>query len=58
MLLAFAFLVSGAAGLIYQVMWSRLLVLVFGSTTLAVITVLNPWSAAPGGGDDHGRGRS
>ncbi len=40
MLLAFAFLVSGAAGLIYQVVWTRLLVLVFGSTTLAVSTVL------------------
>jgi spermidine synthase len=57
MLLAFAFFVSGTAGLIYQVVWSRLLVLVFGSTTLAVITVLSPWIAAPGGGDDHG-GRS
>lgn len=40
-LLAAAFVLSGAAGLMYQVVWSRLLVLVFGSTTLAVSTVLS-----------------
>src|SRR3990170_1115561 len=40
-LLAAAFVISGAAGLMYQVVWSRLLVLVFGSTTLAVSTVLS-----------------
>jgi spermidine synthase len=40
-LLAAAFVLSGAAGLMYQVVWGRLLVLVFGSTTLAVSTVLS-----------------
>ncbi|MGH2375452.1 MAG: hypothetical protein ACRDIC_18515, partial [bacterium] len=39
MLLAMA-LTSGAAALIYQVVWMRRLVLVFGSTTLATSTVL------------------
>jgi len=31
---------SGACGLVYQVIWSRLTVLVFGSTTHAIATVL------------------
>ncbi len=39
-LLAAIFFVSGAAGLAYQVVWGRLLVLVFGATTIAVTTVL------------------
>lgn len=34
------FLLSGATALIYQVVWTRLLTLFFGSTTLAVSTVL------------------
>jgi len=34
------FLLSGASGLIYQVVWTRSLMLVFGSTTQAVSTVL------------------
>src|SRR5262245_62524793 len=34
------FLLSGASGLIYQVVWSRSMTLVFGSTTHAVSTVL------------------
>ncbi|HKY33906.1 MAG TPA: spermidine synthase, partial [Candidatus Polarisedimenticolia bacterium] len=34
------FFLSGASGLIYQVVWSRGLLLVFGSTTHAVSTVL------------------
>jgi len=34
------FTLSGACGLIYQVIWSRLAVLVFGSTTHAIATVL------------------
>ncbi|MFZ5862563.1 MAG: fused MFS/spermidine synthase [Nitrospirota bacterium] len=38
--LSLVFVLSGASGLIYQVVWGRLLVLVFGSTTLAVTTVL------------------
>src|SRR5262245_61530143 len=34
------FVLSGAAGLIYEVVWSRQLVLVFGHTTQAVSTIL------------------
>jgi len=34
------FLLSGASGLVYQVVWSRELTLVFGSTTQGVATVL------------------
>ncbi len=34
------FFVSGACGLIYEIVWSRLLVFVFGGTTFAVTTVL------------------
>src|SRR4029453_16377752 len=34
------FILSGAAGLIYEVVWSRQLVLVFGNTTQAVATIL------------------
>jgi spermidine synthase len=34
------FFLSGASALIYEVIWLRMLVLVFGSTTLAVSTVL------------------
>jgi spermidine synthase len=34
------FFVSGACGLIYEIVWSRLLVLVFGGTTIAITTVV------------------
>ena len=34
------FVLSGATGLIYEVIWARMLGLVFGATTLAVSTVL------------------
>jgi spermidine synthase len=34
------FFISGAAGLIYEVVWSRMLTLVFGSTVYATSTVL------------------
>ena len=34
------FVLSGAAGLIYEIVWSRQLVLVFGNTTQAVSTIL------------------
>src|SRR5258706_15347383 len=34
------FVLSGAAGLMYEVVWSRQLVLVFGNTTQAVATIL------------------
>ncbi len=36
----FCFVFSGATGLIYEVLWARMLGLVFGATTLAVSTVL------------------
>lgn len=39
-LVLLVFLLSGAAGLIYEVVWSRQLVLVFGNTTQAVSTIL------------------
>src|SRR2546430_6398429 len=39
-LIAICFLLSGATGLIYEVLWARMLGLVFGATTLAVSTVL------------------
>ena len=39
------FVLSGAAGLIYEVVWSRQLVLVFGNTTQAVSTILTGSSA-------------
>jgi len=35
------FFLSGIAGLIYEITWSRLLVFVFGGTTFAVTTVLS-----------------
>src|SRR2546430_6584510 len=34
------FVLSGAAGLIYEVVWARQLVLVFGNTTQAVSAIL------------------
>jgi spermidine synthase len=39
-LVGFCFTFSGAAGLIYEMLWARMLGLVFGATTLAVSTVL------------------
>jgi spermidine synthase len=39
-LVAVCFFLSGATGLIYEVLWARMLGLVFGATTLAVSTVL------------------
>jgi len=40
MLIGLCFVLSGATGLIYEVLWARMLGLVFGATTLAVSTVL------------------
>src|SRR5882762_4657607 len=37
---AVCFILSGATGLIYEVIWARMLGLVFGGTTLAISTVL------------------
>lgn len=39
-LVGVCFIFSGATGLIYEVLWARMLGLVFGATTLAVSTVL------------------
>jgi spermidine synthase len=39
-LIGICFILSGATGLIYEVLWARMLGLVFGATTLAVSTVL------------------
>jgi spermidine synthase len=39
-LIAICFLLSGATGLIYEVLWARMLGLVFGATTLAISAVL------------------
>ena len=39
-LIGVCFVLSGATGLIYEVLWARMLGLVFGATTLAVSTVL------------------
>ena len=39
-LVALCFVLSGATGLIYEVLWARMLGLVFGATTVAVSTVL------------------
>src|SRR5436190_17095573 len=39
-LLAICFLLSGATGLIYEVVWARMLGLVFGATTVAISAVL------------------
>ena len=39
-LIGLCFVLSGATGLIYEVLWARMLGLVFGATTFAVSTVL------------------
>src|SRR5436190_16223971 len=39
-LLAICFLFSGATGLVYEVVWARMLGLVFGATTMAISAVL------------------
>ena len=38
--IALCFILSGATGLIYEVLWARMLGLVFGATTFAISTVL------------------
>ena len=42
---AIIFFLSGASGLIYQIIWTRQLTLLFGSTVLAVSTVLTAFMA-------------
>src|SRR5919198_6388004 len=39
-LIAICFVLSGATGLIYEVLWARMLGLVFGATTFAISAVL------------------
>src|SRR5918911_315670 len=39
-LIGLCFVLSGATGLIYEVLWARMLGLVFGATTFAVSAVL------------------
>ena len=42
------FMASGAAGLIYQVVWTRDLVLIFGNTTQAIVTTVTAFLAGLG----------
>src|SRR6476659_1385497 len=42
------FFLSGASGLILELIWTRMLTLVFGSTTLAVSTVLTAFMGGLG----------
>ena len=49
-LIPILFVASGAAGLIYEVVWSRELVLVFGNTTQAVSTIVTAFMAGLGFG--------
>ena len=39
-IILFCFLLSGLSSLIYEVLWVRMLILIFGSTTFAISTVL------------------
>lgn len=43
--LAACFFLSGIAGLAYEVVWTRMLILVFGATTFAISTVLTAFMA-------------
>lgn len=49
-LLLACFFLSGVSGLIYEVVWTRMLVLVFGTTTFATSTVLTAFMAGLGFG--------
>ena len=42
------FMASGAAGLMYQVVWTRELVLLFGNTTQAIVTTVSAFLAGLG----------
>src|SRR5438477_8705363 len=48
LLLAVCFFLSGGAGLVYEVLWSRHLHLLFGSTTESVAAVLATFMAGLG----------
>ena len=41
----FCFFLSGTAGLLYQVVWTRMLTQIFGNTTYAIATVLSAFMA-------------
>lgn len=47
-LLSLLFFVSGACGLVYEIVWMRKLGLIFGNTTLAISTVLAAFMAGLG----------
>lgn len=44
-LILFLFFLSGLAGLVYQVIWSRLLILVFGASTPSIVAVSSAFMA-------------
>ena len=44
------FFCSGLAGLIYEIVWGRLLVLIFGSTTQSMVAVVSAYMLGLGGG--------
>ena len=46
----FLFFLSGFSALVYEIVWSRMLVLVFGNTTLATTTILAAYMAGLAGG--------
>src|SRR6202171_620259 len=50
------FIASGAAGLIYQVVWARDLVLLFDNTSQAISTIVTAFLAGLGGGALVGAG--
>src|SRR5919109_1160971 len=41
----FCFFFSGVAGLVYEVVWTRMLTQIFGNTTYAIATVLSAFMA-------------
>jgi predicted membrane-bound spermidine synthase len=41
------FLISGAAGLIYEIVWERLLELYFGVTMVSVTLIVSAYMAGP-----------
>ncbi|OGK57951.1 hypothetical protein A3H86_02375 [Candidatus Roizmanbacteria bacterium RIFCSPLOWO2_02_FULL_41_9] len=44
------FFCSGLAGLIYEIVWGRLLILIFGSTTQSMVAVVSAYMLGLGGG--------
>jgi len=42
----FCFFFSGVAGLVYEVVWTRMLTQIFGNTTYAIATVLSAFNIA------------